>query len=352
MAKDYYNILGVDKKASKDDIKQAFRKLAHKYHPDKANGDEAKFKEASEAYAVLSDEKKRAEYDSYGRVFGDSSQGFGGFDFSGFQGQGFQDFDFGDIFGDLGDIFGGGRAHTKRGRDISIDLEIQFRDSVFGTDRKMLVTKTSHCDTCTGTGAKKGTEFETCKTCNGNGKIHETRSSFIGTFSSVKACGACIGTGKVPKEKCGTCRGQGVLRQEEEISVSIPAGINNGEMIRLSGAGEAIQGGVPGDLYVKVHVHTDPTFRKEGDNLVMDLNVKLTDAILGSTYTISTFDGDINVKVPAGISFGELLRVRGKGVVVGKGKRGDLLIRLTIKLPQHVSRKAKKAIEELREEGI
>lgn len=361
MAKDYYQILGVDKKASADEVKKAFRKLAHKYHPDKGTGDEAKFKEISEAYGVLSNEKKRQEYDAYGRVFNEGGagggQGFGGF--GGFQGaqgfdfSGFQDFDMGDIFGGLGDIFGGrGRQQGKRGRDISIDLEVPFRDAVFGTERKVLLTKVSQCKTCHGSGGKEGTEMETCKNCNGNGKIHETKNSILGTITSVRGCDNCLGTGKVPKEKCKDCKGLGVARREEEISIAIPAGVDNGEMIRLTGAGEAVAGGVAGDLYIKLHISPNPIFKKEGNNLVMTLNVKLTDALLGGTYTVATLDGDIDIKIPAGVSYGEILRVSGKGVPTSRKSRGDLLVKINITLPNKLSRSAKKLVEEMKKEGI
>jgi len=354
MAKDYYTILGIEKSASKDDIKKAFRKLAHQFHPDKKGGDEAKFKEVSEAYSVLSDDKKRAEYDSYGRVFGGGAGGpQGGFDFSGFNTQGFEDIDLGSIFGDFGDLFGGGgRARQKRGRDISIDLEIPFRDAVFGSERKILLAKLSKCQTCNGSGAKEGTELITCATCNGNGKIRETRSSVFGTFTNVRLCQSCNGIGKVPKEKCSTCRGLGVLRREEEVTVTIPPGLDNGEVIRLGGMGEAVAGGTAGDLYIKVHVLSHPVFQKEGSNLVMPLNIKLSDALLGAEYKVNTFDGDITVKIPNGITFGEVLRVRGKGVPVERNRRGDLLIRVAIKLPTKLSKKAERLIDELRGEGV
>lgn len=364
MAKDYYNALGVSKNAPLDEIKKAFRKLAHKYHPDKKGGDEMKFKEVSEAYSVLSDEKKRSEYDAYGRVFNEGgeesggAQGFGGFsaqggpasswDFSGFS-QGQQDFDFGDIFSEL---FRGAKQHVQRGRDISIDLEFSFKDSIFGVERKILLTKTSSCKICKGSGAKEGAELETCKKCNGNGKIHETKQSLLGAFSSVRVCDGCAGRGTVPKEKCKTCHGMGVLKQEEEIIVSIPAGIDNGEMIRLSGRGEAIYGGVPGDLYIKIHVRQDPVFCKEGANLVRVLNIKLSDALLGGIYSVSTLDGDIKVTIPKEVTHGEVLRIRGKGVPVEKNRRGDLLIKLNIILPTKLSKKAKKLIEDLKNEGI
>jgi molecular chaperone DnaJ len=362
MTKDYYNVLGIDKKATKEEIKKAFRKLAHQYHPDKGGTDEAKFKEITEAYAILSDDTKRREYDTYGHAFpgggasqGGQGQGFGGFDFSQFQqgfGQGGVEFDFGDIFGDM---FGGGRgARTQnpRGRDISIDLEIPFKDAVFGTNRTVLLAKVSTCDMCKGNGAKPGTELETCKACAGKGRIHETRNSILGQFSSVRVCSVCDGTGKIPKEKCPQCKGHGVWRKEEEIQVSIPSGIDNGEMIRLPQQGEAIKSGIPGDLYVKVHVKAHPLFQRDGKNLTMDLHVKLTDALIGTTVPIETLEGKVlEVNIPPMKRAQELLRVRGKGIPVD-GSRGDLIIRLETVLPQKLSSKAKKAIEDLKNEGL
>jgi molecular chaperone DnaJ len=364
MSKNYYEILGVEKGASKDDIKKAFRKLAHQHHPDKKTGDPQKFKEASEAYTVLSDDKKRAEYDTYGRVFSDSGGGGGasgfnpndfGFDFSGFGGQGaqgFQDFDLGDIFGTF---FGGGsrsRERTKRGADISVDVEISFQEAVFGADRKIILNKTSICDACAGNGAEPGTELKTCSTCNGKGKIHETKSSFLGTFTTVRACTTCNGSGKVPTQKCKKCHGLGVLKKQEEIEIKIPAGIDDGEMIRLSGAGEAIAGGVSGDLYIKVHVKKHPIFRKEEFNLVTDLNIKLSTALLGGEYVLETLDGPITLKIPMGIEIGEILRIKGKGVPIERSKRGDLLVKIHIELPKKLSKSASKLVEELKKEGI
>ncbi len=353
MAKNYYDVLGVDKKATQDDIKKAFRKLAQKHHPDKG-GDESVFKEVTEAYAVLGDERKRREYDSYGQSF-PGGAGPGGFDFSGFQnGAGGVEFDLSDLFGDLGDIFGGARGgrRVRRGRDISIDVEIAFKDSILGVKRSVLITKIGKCDTCDGSGAKPGTETITCTTCNGQGKIRETRNSPLGSFTSVRACAACDGSGKVPKEKCKNCSGHGILRKEEEVKLDIPAGIDNGEMIRLPGRGEAVKGGVAGDLYVKVHVKAHPTFRKEGANIVMELPVKLTDALLGTTVSITTIDDKVlEVKVPAMAKTEETLRLRGKGVAFGDAA-GDLLIHVTTTLPKKLSGKAKKAIEALKEEGL
>ncbi|MEK7180468.1 MAG: molecular chaperone DnaJ [Patescibacteria group bacterium] len=359
MAKNYYDILGVAKGANKEELKSAFRKLAHKYHPDKKGGDEAKFKEISEAYSVLSDEKKRAQYDSYGKVFNDAQgaggagfgQGFEGFDFSNFNnGFNFEDVDLGDIFGD---IFGNARPRQKRGRDISIDLELSFEESVFGIERKVLLNKVSFCDVCKGSGAEKDSETFTCTRCNGKGKINDVRHSILGSFTTVKECDACFGKGKVPKKKCATCKGVGVLDRQEEIRIRVPAGIDNGEVIRLSQTGEAIPGGIAGDLYIKIHVKKHLLFRKEGHNLVMDLSIRLSGALLGDKYTVRTLDGDIVVKIPEGVTFGEILRVKGKGVPHEDGKsRGDLLIKISIELPKKVSKKAREMVEKLREEGI
>lgn len=359
MAKNYYDILGVDKKASKEDVKKAFRKLAQKHHPDKG-GDEAAFKEITEAYSVLADDKRRREYDNYGQAFaGGAGPGGAGFDwsqFAGFGGPGgaqYAEFDFGDLFEGFGDIFGGGRrSRGKRGRDISIDIEISFKESVFGAKRSVLISKTALCDTCEGSGAKPKTEMISCTVCNGQGQVRETRNSPFGTFASVRTCAVCDGAGKVPKEPCETCAGRGVLRKEEEIKIELPAGIDNGEMIRLPQKGEAVKGGVAGDLYVKVHVKPHPTFRKDGVHLAMNLPIKLTDALLGTTVSVEMLDGKtLDVKVPAMDKTEETLRLRGKGIAYDGGA-GDLLIRVTVALPRKLSGKAKKAVEELKAEGL
>lgn len=366
MSKDYYETLGVNKGATKDEIKKAFYKLAHKYHPDKKEGNEAKFKQVNEAYQVLSDDTKRSKYDQYGSGFenmqggfGGQQGGFGGFDFSNFSG-GFQqngaDFDFGNLNDIFSDFFGGGmggsRPQARRGRDISTEIQISFADSIFGVNRKILITKTSSCVTCHSSGAKTGTKMETCKQCNGQGQIRETKRSFLGSISSTKVCEACLGSGEVPKEKCDTCKGKSTLRREEEISIVIPAGIRNGEMIRMTGYGEAVSKGTAGDLYIKINVASHAIFKRDGHDLVMNLNLKLSDALLGTEYPIQTLDGDIKVTIPEGVSVNEILRVRGKGVPVGKNKRGDLLIKLNIKMPSKISRKAQGLIEELKKEGI
>jgi molecular chaperone DnaJ len=356
--KDYYDILGVPKTANEEDIKSAFRKIAHKYHPDKKGGDEKKFKEASEAYAVLSDKKKRAEYDTYGRTFagnGAPGNGFGGFDFSnfqGFNGQGGQtfEFDLGDIFGEF---FGGqGGARQKRGRDVSIDIELTFKESIFGAERRVLLTKTGTCTVCDGSGAKKGTKMTNCSSCNGKGEIRETRSTFFGTFASARTCPKCHGRGQIPETPCESCRGAGVAKREEEIHIKVPAGVSDGEMIRMPQKGESVPGGGAGDLYIKLHVVRDPALTREGHNLIMTLPIKLTDALLGGQYHIKTLDGEQKIDVPAGIVHGEIVRVPGKGVPHGRGMRGDLLIRIDIEFPKKLSKNARDLIEKLRGEGL
>ncbi len=354
--KDYYSILELEKGASKDEVKKAFRKLAAKYHPDKKTGDEAKYKEITEAYAVLGDDKKKAEYDAYGHSFSGAGggQGFGGFSWGDFQ-QGFQgqqfEFDLNDIFQNFG--FGGGRQQrTPRGSDISIDINLSFADAVFGVKRTVLVTKNATCTHCDGSGSEKGTEMVTCTTCGGNGRIHENRQSILGTFSTVRECNVCNGKGKMPKTKCRHCTGLGVSRSQEEITFTVPAGIQNGEVIRLTSKGEAIQNGQAGDLYIKVHVEPHTSITREGSTLYTKLPVKLTDALLGSEYRVQTLDGDISITIPAGITHGELLRIKDKGVPIDGSRRGDFIVRVQVETPKNLSKKARTLIEELRTEGI
>lgn len=353
--KDYYKILGLEKGASKEEVKKAFRKMAAKYHPDKAGGDEEKYKEVTEAYAVLNDDKKKAEYDTYGQSFnGAGGAGFGGFNWADFQGaaqgfggQGFE-FDINDIFQNFG--FGGG-SRAQRGRDVSIDINLTFEESIFGVTRKVLITKNNACTHCEGTGAKKGSAQESCSTCGGQGKLRETRQSIMGSFTTVRECSVCHGTGKVPKERCPHCAGAGIARTQEEISIKVPAGIQNGEVIRMTGRGEAMPHGQSGDLYIKVHVEQHHTIRRDGNTLIAKLPIKLTDALLGATYAVITLDGTIDIKIPAGITHGELLRIKGKGVPHEHG-RGDFMVKISVETPKKLSKKAQKLIEELREEGL
>jgi molecular chaperone DnaJ len=355
--KDYYQILGLQKGATKDEVKKAFRKLAALYHPDKKTGDEEKYKEITEAYAVLGDDKRKAEYDSYGHAFnggGGQAGGFGGFNWAdfagqqGFNGQGFE-FDISDIFENFG--FGGGGGRQARGRDISIEINLNFKEAVFGVTRKVLITKNSLCTACKGTGGKTEAGMTSCTTCSGNGKIRETRQSIMGSFTTVRECNVCNGRGQTPKERCGECAGAGIRRAQEEIEIKIPAGIENGEVIRMTGRGEAMPNGQPGDLYIKLHVESHRTIKRDGTTLFTNLPVKLTDALLGGNYAVETLDGVIDLKVPAGIVHGESLRIKERGVPTERG-RGDFMVKVHIEIPKKLSRKAEKLVEQLREEGI
>jgi len=371
MSKDFYKILGVDKNASGDEIKKAFRKLAHEHHPDKHGGSADKFKEANEAYSVLSDEKKRKQYDMFGSAGANMGGGYGqgagfnpsdfGFDFSGFnqggsQQGGFEDFDLGDIFGGM---FGGGgnrQSRARRGADISVDVDLPFSEAIFGVERTFRIHKTSVCSECSGSGAKKGTKMKTCHTCAGKGKITEVKRSIIGTFQTSSVCGTCRGSGKEPEEKCSVCHGAGVSDRDQEIKVKIPSGLEDGETIRLSGGGEAVSGGQSGDLFIKVHVDEHSMWTKEGHNLTTNLEIKLSDALLGAISTIKTLDGEIFLKIPEGINNGEVLRVKGRGVPMTSrgrdGHRGDILVKIGITMPKKLSKDAKKTIEELKREGF
>ncbi|MDB5260307.1 MAG: chaperone protein DnaJ, molecular chaperone DnaJ [Candidatus Nomurabacteria bacterium] len=358
--KNYYDVLGIDKSASKEDIKKAFYKLASKYHPDKKGGDEAKFKEINEAYQILSDEKKRKEYDTYGQTFnGAGPQGGGGFGgFGGFNASDFgnMEFDFGDLGDIFGDMFGGGfgAQRQKRGRDISLEIDVTFTEAIFGTERNVLISKVSTCKVCTGTGAKPGSKKITCTICNGQGKVHDVKKTIMGNFQTVRTCEVCHGSGQVPEEKCNECRGNGVVNAREEINITVPAGISNGEMIRMSQMGEAVPGGTPGDLYVKINVQSHKIWKREGNDLVTTHEIKLTDALLGVKHSVEGLDGKIDIEVPAGVQSGEILRVRGRGVphVHEKNKRGDVLVKLTIAMPKKLSKKAMSYIEGLQQEGL
>lgn len=350
--KDFYTILGVSRNATQDDIKKAYRRLAHQYHPDKTGGNEQKFKEVNEAYQILSDEQKRAQYDRFGSA---KSQGQGtGFewDFSNF-GQGFEGVDLGDIFGD---VFGFGAASgsgaSSRGRDIAIDIELPFKDAVFGVERTVLLRKLGVCATCKGGGTEQNTRYKTCASCNGSGSVHETRRSFLGTFTKLRTCSACGGAGEIPEHPCKACKGSGTVQGSEEIAISIPPGINDGEMIKMVGKGEAVTRGVPGDLYIKIHVVPDRRFTRSGNDIITALEITVTDALLGAEKQMDTLDGMIQVQVPVGTESGALLRIRGRGVSRGRSGRGDLLVKVIIKPPRRFSKRAKELLEELRKEGI
>ena len=357
MGNDYYAILGVDKKASKDEIKKAFHKLAHKYHPDKNGGDDKKFKEVNQAYQVLSDEGKRAQYDQFGEAGpsmggqGSYGSGFSDFDFSQFTqgGEGFG-FDMGDIFGDL---FGGGgrRGKNRRGADLQTTISLDFKEAIFGVDKEIRITKPSTCTTCKGNGAKPGTELHTCTQCNGSGSVKNIQRTILGSIATTQICSKCEGTGKIPKEACQTCKGKGVVTEARTIKVSVPAGIQNGETLRLQDMGEAIKSGKSGDLYVRVSVTPHKSIARMNNDLVSTLSIKLTDALLGAEYAVETLDGSMPITIPAGTKIGDTVVLKNHGVPVGN-KRGNFIIKLNISLPEKLSKHAREVIEELKKEGI
>lgn len=358
-AKNFYETLGVSKNASKDELKKAFYKLAHTYHPDKKGGDEAKFKEVNEAYQTLSDDTKRKQYDTFGQASNGQAgpqggTGFGGFDFSGFQNGGGFNINMDDIGDIFGDFFGGGggRSRKPRGEDISVEILLSFEEAVFGTTRKIHLNKVHSCKTCAGSGASKGSKLKTCGTCNGSGKVRDSRMSFFGG-AMVRTCETCIGTGKVPEEKCKTCHGAGVERKREEIDIQVPHGIEDGQMLKMQGMGDFVKDGTPGDLYIRIAVQKHAHFARSGDNLVTKLSIKLSDAILGGTHSIESLDGKIELKIPEGTQSGTVIRVPGKGVPRARAKdRGDILITVEVKIPAKLSKKTKEMVEGLREEGL
>ena len=351
MAKDYYETLGISKSASKDEIKKAFHKLAHSHHPDKNGGDDKKFKEVNEAYQTLSDDKKRAQYDQFGAdgpQMGGGGSGFGGFDPSGFDFSG-GGFDMGDIFGD---IFGGGRQQRqRRGADLQTSISLTFKESIFGAEKEIRVTKPSTCGACQGDGAEPGTKLETCNNCDGKGSVRTVQRTILGSIATNQTCSKCHGKGKIPKTPCKKCRGDGVVNEARTIKINVPSGINNGETLRLTSMGEAISGGPSGDLYVHVSVSPHKTIARQGNDLVSNHVIKLTDALLGAEHSIETLDGDIAFTIPHGTKVGDTVTLKNHGVPHGS-KRGNFVIRLVINLPEKFSKKSKELIEELKKEGI
>jgi len=369
MTKDYYKILGVSKNASKEDIKKAYHQLAHKYHPDKAGGDEKKFKEINEAHQVLSNDKKRAQYDQFGTVFSQQGSGFSGFSGAGinfedlFRGAGFSgfrntEFDIGDIFSAFGGPAGGrGRGRTKRyqtkAQDISIDLELTLEDIYKGLKKDIKLRKTVICPNCKGSGGEPGNSMKKCPICNGSGEIHQTQRTFLGSFSRITTCPNCQGEGEIPEKICTKCRGKGVIRDIETITISIPFGVDNGQIIKLEGQGEAGgKGEISGDLYVIIHLKKHKDFTKKGDDIYYELLISFTQAALGDKIEIPTLEKNIKLKVPAGIHSGKLLRIRGKGMPKASGGKGDQFVKIQIKTPKKLSTKARDLLRRLREEGI
>jgi len=364
--RDYYEVLGVDKSVSEDELKKAYRKLAKKYHPD-ANPDnkeeaEKKFKEVNEAYEVLSDPKKRQMYDQYGHSgpngYDSGFSGFSGFDgfgsgFGGFGGQGF-DVDLGDIFSSF---FGGGRSSSRksngpqRGNDLRVSVNITFKEAAFGVRKQVKVTRKEQCSTCNGTGAKPGTSSETCKACNGTGQIRTVRNTILGSMQSVRPCDNCAGTGKVISNPCSTCRGTGFEKKIRTVTINIPQGIDNGNVIKVAGEGEpGLRGGASGDLYIQVNVSQDSVFSRKGDNLYESIHISFAKATLGGKISVPTLEGFEDYDLPSGTQSGTVFTMRNKGIKNLNGKSaGNLNFTVIVDIPKRLTDEQRKLIERLAE---
>lgn len=351
--RDYYEVLGVSRNATDDEIKKAYRKLAKQYHPDTNPGDksaEAKFKEASEAYAVLSDPEKRRQYDQFGHsAFEGGAGGAGGFDFSGF--------DMGDIFGDLfGDLFGGRSRRANngpmQGANIRTSVRISFEEAVFGTEKELDLNLKDECDTCHGTGAKHGTSPETCPKCGGKGQVIYTQQSLFGMIRNVQTCPECRGTGKIIREKCSDCYGSGYVTKRKKIKVVIPAGIDNGQSVRIRGKGEpGTNGGPRGDLLVDVEVSRHPIFQRKDYDIYSTAPISYATAVLGGDIRISTVDGDVIYTVKPGTQTDTKVRLREKGVPTLRNKnvRGDHYVTLVVQVPTNLTAEQKELLRKFDE---
>ncbi len=361
--RDYYEVLGVQKGANADEIKKAYRKAAIKYHPDKNPGDKAaedNFKEAAEAYDVLSNDDKRARYDRFGHAGMSGAAGGGASGHGGFSGGGFS---MDDIFSQFGDIFGGhfsgggfsgggysrGGQRVNKGSDIRIKVKLSLKDILEGVTKKVKITKQIACDKCGGTGAKDSSSYTTCHTCNGAGYVTRIENSFFGRVQTQGLCPTCGGTGKVITEKCDKCHGNGTQKGEEVIEIKIPAGVGEGMMLNVAGKGNApAHGGVNGDLHVIIEEESQDELLRDGNDLIHNLNITIPIAVLGGTVEVPIIDGRAKIKVPAGTHAGKVLRLGGKGLpdVNGYG-RGDILVVIDITIPEKISSDEKKIIEKL-----
>lgn len=353
--RDLYEVLGLQKGASDDEIKKAYRKLAKKYHPDLNPGDkeaEKKMKEVNGAYEVLSDAEKKARYDQYGFAGIDPNYagGAGGGGFGGFQ-----DFDLGDIFGSMfGGGFGGQQTRQngpRKGENLRITLQLTFEEAVFGCEKSVSVTRNESCKDCGGTGAKKGTSPETCPVCRGSGQVQSTQRTPFGVFSSSSPCQNCKGTGKIIKEPCPSCKGEGRVRKTRTIRVKIPAGIDDGQTISLRGEGNGgTQGGPAGDLYVTVYVKEHKMFKRDGQDIILEMPISFAQAALGATLTVPTVDGKVQYDLPEGTQTGTVFRLRGSGVpsVNGRG-RGDQYVKVNVEIPRNLNHEQKELLRKFDE---
>lgn len=347
MSKDYYEILGIDKNASEDDIKKAFRKLAMKYHPDRNPGDKAaeeKFKEVNEAYQILSDPKKKSQYDQFGTADFDAQGGPGGF--GGFNFGGFQDFGgFGDIFDTF---FGGGTSSSKsngpqRGADLQYTLNLTFEEAAFGAAKEIEISRNEDCRTCGGTGAKPGTRPVTCDKCRGTGQIRMQKRTGFGNFTTVTVCDKCGGKGTIINEPCPDCHGSGRVRRRRKITINVPAGVDDGNTIPLRGEGEpGVRGGEHGDLYIEINVLPHKLFKRQDFDVICEIPVSFPQAALGSEIDVPTIDGMIKYVIPEGTQSGSVFRIKGKGIPKLRGYgRGDEVIRVIVEVPRRLNEKQK-----------
>lgn len=358
---DYYKVLEVEKNSSDEEIKKAYRKLAHKYHPDKKGGDENKFKEINEAYQVLSDKTKRTQYDQFGQTFdgagGGANSGAGQEGFNGFSGASGGQWDFAEQGGTGGwedvfsDIFGSKRGYSNKGEDIQVDMEITFDEMIKGVKKEIRLYKNSKCSVCNGSGGEPGTSEEKCKTCGGTGKIKKTVRSILGTIMQETICHNCQGKGKIFFQKCKKCSGTGVTKEEKNISVNIPAGIQDGQTISIQGEGAmGSQGVASGDLYVNVHIEPHNKFIRKEYDIFSEETISFSQAVLGDKIEVETVEGKVSMKIPQGTQSGELFRIRSKGVpYLREGGRGHHMVKIIVNVPKKLSRKEKKLIKELRE---
>ena len=353
--KDYYEILGVSKNSNTDEIKKAYKKLAMQFHPDRNKSKEAeeKFKEISEAYAVLSDKEKRNTYDSYGHAGFD--QRYSQEDI--FRGANFDDI-FSEIFGNsdffghdiFSSFFGSRRGGKRKGSDLRYDLEISFEEAAFGVTKTLKIPKMVKCNSCEGTGALQG-KLKECEKCHGSGQRRISQRTPFGIFSSIGTCNECNGSGEIAHERCDKCHGKGLREEVKEIKVKIPAGVDNNNRIKVAREGEEIKNGNPGDLYLFLHVKNHKFFKREGNDLILEMPVSISQAVLGSEIKIPTLENEVKIKIPSGIQSGTVLRIRGKGIVnVHSGEKGDLLVHVKIEIPKKINKKQKEIFEKLKEE--
>jgi molecular chaperone DnaJ len=352
---DYYKALGVDRTASEQEIKRAYRKLAQKYHPDTGRGDEKKFKEATEAYEILGDKQKRAQYDQFGSA--GTGSGFGGFDFKGFENA---DFGFGGSFGDIFDtFFGGSRGQNAKkrgpakGNDIEMVIRISFEEAVFGTAKEIEVSRYETCGRCDGKGTEPGTEMKTCDECSGTGQQIRIQRTPLGQIQTSATCANCEGMGKIPEKKCKTCMGEGRILKTSMIKIKIPAGIYDQAVIRLQSKGEAgLMGGPYGDLFVHISVAPSKEFERIKDDIYTIQHIHMLQAIMGDEITIKTIYGDVKLKIPAGTESGQTFKVRDYGVEkTGTEVKGDHYVKIKVDIPKKLSKKEKQLYEELIKES-